>query len=170
MAGKDIALILDKLQRELHECASNVYEVIDPIVATTEQEKLTVQLQLYATMRFIKDTIGELETMVNKNMPVVAARAEKIMTQEDIPQIQFAGLTFSPDKRNFITVTKENAPAVLEWLKQHPVGREMVKLSYHPKTFESFIKTEFIEKGEAPPKIISVFSQPTLEVRKVRGS
>lgn len=170
MAGNSMTQILDKLQIELHACASNVYEVIDPIVAGTEQEKLTVHLQLYAVMRFVKETVAELEKMVNKNMPIVAARAEKIMTQEDIEKMEYAGLTFSPEKKNFINVTKENAPAVLEWLKQHPIGREMIKLGYHPKTFESFIVKEFIEKGELPPTTISIFKQPILEVRKVRGS
>jgi hypothetical protein len=169
MAGNSMTQILDKLQTELHACASNVYEVIDPIVAQTEQEKLTVHLQLYAVMRFVKETVGELEKMVNKNLPIVAARAEKIMTQEGIEKMEFAGLTFSPDTKNFINVTKENAPAVLEWLKQHPIGREMVKLGYHPKTFESFIGKEFIEKGEVPPTIIGVFKQPILEVRKARS-
>jgi hypothetical protein len=169
MAGNSMTQILDKLQIELHACASNVYEVIDPIVAQTEQEKLTVHLQLYAVMRFVKETAAELEKMVNKNMPIVAARAEKIMSQEGIDKMDFAGLTFSPDTKNFINVTKENAPAVMEWLKQHPIGREMVKLGYHPKTFESFIVKEFIEKGEVPPTTIGVFKQPILEVRKKRA-
>jgi hypothetical protein len=169
MSGKDLTQILDKLQQELHVCASNVYEIVDPIVASTEQEKLTTHLQLYAVMKFVKDTIGELETMVNKNMPIVAGRAEKLMTQEGIEEMKFAGLVFSPDKKNFISVTAANAPAVMEWLKQHPIGREMIKLGYHPKTFESFIKKEFIEKGEKPPSIISIFPQPVLDVRKARS-
>lgn len=169
MPGNSMTEILDKLQTELHTCASNVYEIIDPIVAQTEQEKLTVHLQLYAVMRFVKDTISELEQMVNKNMPLVAARAEKIMTQEGIDKMNFAGLTFSPDTKNFVNVTKEHAPAVLEWLKHHPIGREMIKLGYHPKTFESFITKEFIEKGELPPTIVGVFKQPILEVRKARS-
>jgi len=170
MVGNSLTQILDKLQAELHTCASNVYEIIDPIVAGTEQEKLTVHLQLYAVMKFVKETAGELEKMVNKNLPVVAARAEKIMTQEGIDKMEFAGLAFSPDKKHFINVTKENHAAVLAWLQAHDIGKEMVKLGFHPKTFESFITKEFIEKGEKPPSIISTFEQPILEVRKVRGA
>lgn len=169
MPGNELTEILDKLQGEFHKTASNVYETIDPVVASTEREKLSTQLQLYAVMRFIKDTISELETMVNKNLPLVAARAEKIMTQEGMDSIEFAGLKFTPDKKNYISVNSTNKPAVIEWLKQHPLGREMVKLDYHPKTFESFIKKEFIEKGEKPPSIVGVFPLPTLEVRKLRG-
>ncbi len=167
--GNKLTEILDKLQNELYATASNVNEIIDPIVASTEQEKLTVHLQLYAVMKYVKDTIAELETMVNKNLPIVAARAEKIMTQEGMDEIKFNGLVFSPDKKNFISVTQANAPAVMEWLKQHPIGREMIKLGYHPKTFESFIKKEFLEKGEKPPSIIGVFPQPVLDVRKARS-
>ncbi len=160
--------ILDNLQIELHKCASNVYEIVDPIVATTAREKLTTHLQLYATMRFIKETCEELTKMVNKNMPIVAERAEKIMTQEDMQEIKFAGLTFQPDEKQFINVTNENKEAVLQWLCDHPVGKEMVKLGYHPKTFESFIKTEFIDKGEKPHPGVSVFPQTVLNVKKSR--
>lgn len=171
---------LSELTNSLQECIEKfqaeaviVDELIDPVVQLTAQEEnLKTHLLLYGMMDYVKDVCDALTKMCNKNMPVVAERAEKIMTQEQFDKVEFMGKSWSVGTKDYADVTAALKPTCVTWLKNHPDGKFLVSEQYHPASFLKFIKEEYLEKGKQDelPKFISVFSKRVLNSRKVRGS
>ncbi len=147
--------------------AGIVDEFIDPIVASTESAKLFIHLMLYRQMEYLQDVCEALNKMCNKNMPIVAERAEKMMTQEMLDSVNFMGKKWSVGIKSYAQVSGANKPACVEWLKGHPTGKTLVDEGYHPASLQKWVNEELIAKGQDVPPFISVFNKRVLNSRKV---
>jgi hypothetical protein len=167
--NKSLQEVIDKFAAE----ATLVDEFIDPVVQQTgAAPDLKTHLLLYGMMDYIKDVCEALTKMCNKNMPTVAERAEKIMTQQDFDSIEFMGKHWSVAPKDYIDVNAALKPTCVAWLKAHPFGSSLVAEGYHPASFGKFIKEQYLDKGDKDklPAFVNVFTKKELKTRKVRGS
>jgi hypothetical protein len=162
----DLPKRLNALVQKFYEAANEVYESIDPIVSVTQQAPIYTHLLLYAVCDQIKDIASGMETMANKNMPIVAERAEKIMSAEDIEKIRYMGKDFSCDVKPYAQTKASDKDKVINWLKNNVSGAHLVSEGYHPQSFQKFVREEIIAKGIVPPPFISIHNKPILLVRK----
>ena len=166
---KALAKNFETVIEEFQKAANIVDEFIDPIVQGTERGELNVHLMLYAYMDHCKDVCDALSKMCNKNMPIVAERAERLMTQECIDGMKFMGKDWSVGTKEYAQVSGVNQAACVAWLKGHPLGKSLVSEGYHPASLQKFVKECILEKGEKPPEFVSVFSKKVLVARKARS-
>jgi hypothetical protein len=152
----------------LEKIINDLSETIDPLVFGTGQADLDVQLRLYITMDFLLDTCSRLTKICNTNQPIVAERAQKLMVERDMDSIEMFGKKFSPDTKTYVSVNAANKPGIIAWLQKQESGKELVKLDFNAKSFESYIKKEILDKGAEVPEGVSCFDKPILTVRKSR--
>ena len=165
-----IALLeaLDAATRQLHEAASKLANTLEPVAFGLERKTLMDNVKLYAAIDYVSDVAKEIARVANVVEPVVAERVTKRMLAEDMDTLHFNGYSFSPDDKTYVSVSAENMPVVMRWMRGHETGKELIKEMVHPKTFESFIK-ELKDKGSKIPEEVKVFVKPTLAMRKLKG-
>lgn len=149
--------------------ANDVAENINPLVHVTAREKLTIQLRLYLILETIKELGGEIAKVANKDMPIVADRAKEIMIAEQMESVQHGGKTFTRDKKTYYNVNNSDESILINFMKQHPVGKELVQETVHDKTLTKFWETEFAAKDVTLPSFVNSFSKPILVIRKARA-
>ncbi len=166
--SKNLQTVIDEFSQK----AELVDSFIDPVVQGTEVAELKVHLLLWVMMDHCKDVCEALTKMCNKNMPTIAERAERLMTNDMMDSINFMGKTFKPDVKDYVDVPAALKQACIGWLKMNPDSKHLVSEGYHPAAFTKHITEQFLEKGlrEKLPPFINVFTKKTLNVRKVRGS
>lgn len=166
--GKLMRIMRDAMS-ELIKGIETVNETVEPMVEASKDCDLTVQLFMYRSMDEIKSVCGEVITLMNKGLPVCAERASKIMMAQLMDKIEMFGYVFTPDKENYYSVKKENELLMLTWMKNHPVGKHLVKEAVHHATLKKFFDENFADEGNAPPSFVGMFKKDTLEVRKSKS-
>lgn len=160
--------VLDAATRQLHEAASKLANTLEPVAFGLETKTLMDNVKLYAAIDYVSDVAKEISRIANVVEPIVAERIIKRMLAEDMDTLHFNGYAFSPDEKTYVSVSGENMPKVVAWLKEHNEGKELIKEAVHPKTFESFIK-KIKDNGGSFPEEVKVFSKPTLAMRKLKA-
>ena len=161
--------LLDEVTQRLHSCATELANTLEPVAFGLEQKTLMDNVKLYAAIDYVKDVAKEIARVANVVEPIVAERVTKRMLIEDMDGLNYNGYHYYPDEKTYVSVSAENMNKVMVWMKEHNEGKELVKEMVHPKTFESFIKT-LKDNGGTFPSEIKVFSKPTLNTRKLKGS
>jgi len=160
--------VLDAATRQLHEAATKLANTLEPVAFGLEQKTLMDNVKLYAAIDYVSDVAKEIARVANVVEPIVAERIIKRMLAEDMDTLHFNGYAYAPDEKTYVSVSGENMPAVVTWLKGHNEGKELVREAVHPKTFESFIK-KLKDAGSDVPEEVKVFTKPTLSMRKLKG-
>lgn len=168
LQSSELSALTKDVADRLYKLATEVTETVDPVVYGTGSAPLNVQLNLWVTLDYIKDIAEELSKMANKNLPIVAQRAEKLMTSTGMESVEYAGKHFTPDVKTFINVRKDDEPAIFNFMRANGAG-ELIRDYVHPKTFEKWVKESFLEKGKDLPPGVNAFDQPILKVRKARS-
>lgn len=158
---------LDRVALKLHEAAGEVSNTLEPVSLGLQQKELMDNVKMYAIVSYIQDVVKEISRCANIVEPVLAERITKRMQQEDMEVLAHQGYSYAPDTKTYVSVSADNKPKVLAWLREHEEGRELIKEDVHAKTFESFIKRLGEENKPIPPEV-KVFDKPTLTVRKLR--
>ncbi len=164
---KDLPKKLDEMVDEFQRVATQVDEMIDPIVFGTERADMFTHMRLYAVMDHIKNVCAVLDTMCNKNMPIAAERAERLMSMEECDEFRFMGKIWKCDTKVYVQMKAEDKPKCVAWLKTLESGKHLVSEQYHPLAWLKFMREEIIAKGVPLPPYMSTFNKPTLSVRKI---
>lgn len=165
----DLPKRLNEIVQKFQLVASEVDESIDPVVAGTARGDLYTQLRLHYVMDHIKDVCRVLDTMCNRNLPIVAERAEKIMSASDVDAVDFLGRRWKCDTKPYAQTLAADKQLVIDWLKSLESGAYLVSEGYHPLSFQKFVREEILAKGEVPPEFIKVHNKATLSSRKLPG-
>lgn len=160
--------VLDAATRQLHEAASKLANTLEPVAFGLESKTLMDNVKLYAAIDYVSDVAKEIARIANVVEPIVAERVTKRMLAEDMDTLHYNGYAFSPDDKTYVSVSAENYPVVMTWMRGHAEGKELIKEMVHPKTFESFIK-KIKDNGGKYPEEIKVFTKPTLAMRKLKA-
>jgi hypothetical protein len=166
LTSQQVEAVTTDACNKLEEIVNTLAETVDPLVFGTQQADLDVQLRLYITMQFILDTVERITKICNTNQPIVAERAQKLMVDKEMDSIEMFGRKFSPGTKTYVSVAAANKDRIIKWLQSQELGRELVKLDFNSRSFESFIKKEILEKGKEVPDGVSCFDKPILTVRK----
>jgi hypothetical protein len=158
---------LDRVALKLHEAAGEVANTLEPVSLGLQQKSLMDNIKMYAIVSYIQDVVKEISRCANVVEPVLAERITTHMQQEDMEVVTHHGYSYAPDTKTYVSVSADNKPRVLEWLRRHEEGKELIKEDVHAKTFEAFIKRLGEENKPIPPEV-KVFDKPTLNVRKLR--
>lgn len=153
-----------------------IQEEVGPLMQGTEGEKLDTQLQFFFLLKQIKDAGEEMQKFYNACEPDLAKRINTMITAAGLDEVvkTFNGvrIKITPDTKYFVNCNKDKKPAVLEWLKNHPIGRELVKEDVHAKTLEKFVKDQIMAAGEQGlevpdiPPGVSLYQTETITTRK----
>ena len=161
---------LKELVAQLEQLNSDLGMEVDPLLFGTAETGLQINLDFYFKLKKIKEIAANLEGLFNKND---AALAERIAKQIEVlgvdslvKEIDGQAYTVKIENKVYVNVNKDNKPAFIEFMENHPIGRELVKKEVHHKTLESFVIDELIGKGELPPPCISMHTALTLGTRK----
>lgn len=159
---------LDKVAIRLHAVTTDVSNTLEPVSLGLEQRGLMANVKLYVMIKYLLAISKELSRLANVVEPTVAERIVKHMTAEDMDVVHNGGYAFSPDTTTYVSVKADNKDTVMNWLKAHAEGKELIKEDVHAKTFESFIK-KLKDDGKPIPPEVSVFERATLSMRKLKG-
>lgn len=165
-------LMLEKLNGlvdRFDALANEINNTLEPITLGFAQRPLMDNVKLYEIICYFQDAAKEVGRVANVCDPQVADRVTKQMQQQDMDELRYNGYKYSPDNKTFINVSAANKPFILNWLKTHPEGRELVKEDYNAKSFQSFAE-KLRNEGKSLPEQVSVHDQPILTRRKVRGA
>lgn len=165
-----LKLVIEKESDAFIKALDCLRETLDSAALIAPGASLGVNLFLYRKFDLIRNYCDTMTKMLNRNDPQIADRIIKHMQAEDVPSLVFEGYKFEPGTKDYITITKENQPVAMAWMKNHPVGKELVQETVAPGTMTKFMVETFIEKGETPPSFVQHFPKPNLRVTKTRGS
>ena len=165
-----LLVAVNKVADDFRKMAVETFETVDPAVFATPNAELSQQLYLYVALEDLLDAASIVSKMCNKNQPIVAERAEKIMTAQQMDSIEMYGKTFTPDTKTYVSVSEGNKAQVLAWLKTHETGKDLVREDFNANAFTAFIKKEVLAVGQEVPDGVTAFDKPILTVRKKRGS
>ncbi len=137
----------------------------------TEQEGLQTNLDFYFRLKKIKEVGESLAKLFNVNDATLSGRISKqvaVLGVESLDKVvNGTSYRVKIGTKVHASVKKDNKDEMIEWMKQHPLGRELVKEDVHPKTLESFVINTLIGNGELPPPFFSIFQAETLDIRKL---
>lgn len=172
MPDEQVSFMLDKLNshvENLEAVAKELEGTLEPFTLGFQQKSLMDNVKLYAIIEYCAAVAKELGRIANVCEPQVAERITTRMMQEDMDEISYAGYKYKPDMKTFVNVTNANKPIVLQWLKTHESGRELVREDFNANALKAWVEKEKAEGREVHPDI-SIFDKPTLSRRKVKGS
>jgi len=159
--------ILDKQVDALAKVADELSNCVEPFTLGFQQKDLMDNIKLYSIVNYLSSVAKELGRIANVVEPVLAERISKRMLQDDLDSIKYSGYTYTPSEKTYFNITADNKPIVLQWLKTHDRGHELVHEDYNANAFKSFAEKELAEGKKLHPSI-GVFSKPTLSTRKAR--
>jgi hypothetical protein len=170
MPDEQVTFMLATLQKHVDALANIAEELansMEPFTLGFQQKGLMDNIKLYAMIEYCGEVAKELGRISNVCEPQIAERITTRMMNEDMEKIDYSGYSYSPDTKQYISVTGENKPIILSWLKTHTHGRELVKEDFNANAFAAFVKLQLAEGKQVHPNI-SVFDKPTLTRRKLR--
>ncbi len=163
--------LIDDLQPAIDSACAAEQVLADKLDATLNGFQ-TATLEDLLKAHFFLDWLYEMgetfKKMANKWYPTIDRLANERMQAADMDGVKVYGHNVTPEIDVFVNVLKENREAALDWLKAHPVGRELVHEEYNARAFTSFIK-EMIGEGKLPPAFVKTTLIPTIKTRKVPG-
>lgn len=167
--------MLTNLQQMVKYSSSLVEELgkeVQPLMFGTATSPLDVQIEFFFALKKLKESGEELAKFFNVCEAELAQRINKQIDQLGLDSIEKnidgVRVKISPETKWFISCNKDKKPLMIEWMKKHPLGSELVKEDVHPKSLEKFIKEEIIAKGEVPPTgMLSIHSTDTITTRKL---
>jgi hypothetical protein len=169
---------LSKVMTDFEAAQKALLEVLEPIAFGATRGDLKTKLGCYVRLDALLDLCKSVTTAANTHMPTLADKVTTEMLASDMDSIEMFGHKFTPATKTYVSVNSENKPLVIDWLKQHPVGVELVKEDFNANAFTSLIKKlveedgyskDATEKEKRIPAQISMFDKPTLSMRKVKG-
>ena len=163
---EDLQVLVHKAQALVDE----VHQTAGPAVMSGEGTSFAADAKLYITLKEFEVLGKELSKAFTLVEDGLSARiADKMNAAElETGQIEVGGLryNFTPDKKLFISCKKEDQPTLINWLRTHEKGKELIKETVHDKTLQKFVTDEILGAGELPPPFIKTHIVNTLSVRK----
>lgn len=169
--------IFDKVLEEFKPAYAKMYDATEPLAHGVKSEDVNSLIDMYIRLENLKEMCEGLIKACNIHQPEIAELASKAMLATDTEAVVRSGFTIRPDTKTYVSVNKDNKPAVLQWLKSHPSGRELVSEDYNANAFSSYIRGLIQEQGwdknaEDPdkriPAEVSVFDKAVLTLRRNR--
>ncbi len=169
---------LDKAIDVFTKAQVELLKVLEPIAYGCSQGKLSTKLGCYVRLDDLIDLCKSVTTASNTHMPTLAEKITNEMVASDMDSIEMFGYKFNPDTKTYVSVNVENKPLVMNWLKKHDIGKELVKEDFNANAFTSFINMLVEEQGYSKttldddkkiPAEISMFDKPTLKKRKLKA-
>ena len=169
---------LDKVMTDFKIAQKALLDVLEPIAFGATRGDLKTKLGCYVRLDDLLDLCKSITTASNTHMPTLADKVTTEMMASDMDSIEMFGHKFTPTTKTYVSVNAENKPMVVDWLKKHPVGKELVKEDFNANAFTSLIKKLVEEDGYSKdateaemrsPAEVSMFDKPTLSMRKVKG-
>jgi spore germination protein YaaH len=171
-----------RLINNLRERTKAFYEEQQKLLAILEVSAFGAQrgdmddmLETYVILDNLLDMCKSVTTPCNSNQPPLADKIVEKMNASDTDAIIKYGYKFTPAPKTYVSVSKDNKPLILRWLKNHDIGKELVAEDFNANAFTSFIvklteehgysKTSLDPKKLIPPEI-SVYQQSKLSMRK----
>lgn len=170
--------LLDERIKPFEAAYKQLHEDVEALAYGAKQCDLKTMLNFYVKLDAIMDMCKALTTMSNVHMPELSERISKFMTNADMDAVEMFGYKFTPASKRYISVTKGNQEAVIEWLKNHSEGKELVSENYNANALTSFVNKLIDEEGYSKttddfnkkiPDTIGTFEKPVLTMRKLKG-
>ena len=162
---------LKELVGQLEQLSSDLGLEVDPLIFGTAQHGLQINLDFYFKLKKIKEIAANLEGFFNKNDAALSERINKQVAVLGVDSVdkEVDGTRYriKAGTKIYVNVKKEMKPEFLEFMRKHPIGKELMKEDVHHKSLESFVTNDLIGNGELPPPCISMHTAPTLETRKL---
>lgn len=171
MADEQVIAMLDALDKQvarLADVAGDLENCVGPFTYGFATKSLMDNVKFYNLLIYLGKVAEELGKIANVAEPVVAERITKRMQQDELESIKYDGYSYTPSEKTFVSVTADNKPIVLAWLKTHPDGSSLVREDFNANAFKSFVDKE-LEAGKKVHPSVSVFTKPTLSRRKHKG-
>lgn len=149
---------------------------IEPIAHGCKADKLKTILTMYSILDNLKDQGAALTKVCNIIQPDLAERANKIMINEDMDEVTFDGIKYTPASKTYVSVNKGDQEALIQWLKTHPTGKELVCVTVNANSLTSFIN-ELLSEGYSKdskdaetriPSFVSTFDKETIKTKAVK--
>lgn len=163
---KKILALFEQDYEAFDKLVSMIYDRVSIVGFAMERGTLNTRLRYYLMLKYLKQCCDGLMSGCNIEMEKIASAASKIMQAEGEDKKHAFGHSFTPDTDTKVNCPVNDKPALIEWLKNHPLGRELVKEEVHHKTLSNFVKTLQAEGKDTPP-MVTTYDVPTLSVRKL---
>jgi hypothetical protein len=178
-APNETALLdhLNIVVKTFEEAKDKLLQVLEPVAFGCTRADLMTKLKCYLILDSLLDACKSVTTAANTHMPQIAEKVSNEMLANDMDSISAGGYKFTPGSKTYVSVSKENKPLVVEWLKKHPIGNELVSEDFNANALTSFINGLVTEQGYSKesddpklliPATIGMFDKPTLTMRKVK--
>jgi hypothetical protein len=150
----------------LRAVIKTIQDDIQPEVDMNVMDGLPPKLAMYIMLESIGELSAIITKEINKLQPIIADRVQSQMVADELDSVEFQGYRYSPSSKTYFSINSTNKPDVIKWLKEHPVGCELVKEDVNIQSFGKFVKEHLDPIGEALPQGVSRFDKPVLSVRK----
>ena len=162
---------LNTLVKQLDDVTNELHLEVDPLLFATAETGLQINLDFYFKLKRIKELAAHLEGLFNKNDVALSERINKQVSVLGVDSVdkEVDGTRYRirAGTKIYVSVKKDLKPEFLEFMRNHPIGKELIKEDVHHKSLESFVTNDLIGNGELPPPCISMHTAPTLETRKL---
>ncbi len=146
--------------------ANDMYQLISVVGFGTEREDIMVKLRAYIMFKHVKALCEGIEKACNIEMEKISTAAAKIMAATGEEQKRAYGYSFTPDVDVKVNVPADQKSDFLAWMKNHELGRELVKEEVHHKALTKFI-SGLQATGQPTPPMVTTYDLPVLTVRKL---
>lgn len=169
MDFQTLKLLIEKETATFIQALGTLRETLDAASAVAPEASLGVNLFLYRKLEDVRNHCDTITKMANRNDPAIADRIIKHMQADDQTMLVHEGYKYEPGMKDYITINKDDQPVAMSWMKNHPIGKELVHETVAPASMTKFMVEQFVDKGETPPSFAKHFPKPNLRVTKSRS-
>jgi hypothetical protein len=168
----DMLASLEQMTAYVEQALNSLGEEVQPLMVGTRGENLDINLRFFFLLKKLKEHGENIAKLYNVCENELASRINMMIEQAGLESVDkvIAGerIRITPETKYYINCKAENKPALIAWMKSHPIGKELVKEDVHAKTLEKFIKNDVLGAGQLPPDgLVSLHQTQTITTRKL---
>jgi len=153
----------------LNAATTELQQVVTMFTDMIAQHPIEEVIEVFFYLRDLKDIGKDIEKVANLGLPIVSSVVGENVSASGFESVKVLHegqvFTVKPDTKARISVSAANKPALIELMRQDPEACESIREDVHPKHIESFV-VKWMESGKELPDFISMYLEPTLNVRK----